>query len=118
MHAWVSLPLAELRAITPERIAERLTLAQTRRFSGTELAQLNSWYVQAELLQRALSGFSWAGRLLLEYDLLRLEKRIDAVLLTDRAIFVLEFKIGDAQYGVVHVVEHARYGVLQAGHCG
>ena len=30
----------------------------------------------------------------MECDLLRLEKRADAILLTDRAIFVLEFKMG------------------------
>ncbi|TCH98376.1 DUF2075 domain-containing protein [Roseococcus sp. SYP-B2431] len=36
--------------------------------------------------------------LLLEYDLLRLEKRIDAVLLTDRAVIVLEWKDRAARF--------------------
>ena len=94
MRAWLSLSLDELRATTPDRIAEQLTVAQTRRFAGTELAQLDAWQIQASLLKRGFRDLPFEARLLLEYDLLRLEKRIDAVLVTDRALFVLEFKIG------------------------
>ncbi len=98
MYAWLSLSLAELRATTATRVTEQLNLAQSRRFSGTELTQLNAWRTQVILLQQAFSETSFDARLLLEYDLLRLEKRIDAVLVTDRAIFVLEFKIGAEKF--------------------
>ncbi|WP_439578151.1 DUF2075 domain-containing protein, partial [Elioraea sp.] len=40
-----------------------------------------------------------------EYDLVRLEKRIDAVVLTDRVIMVLEFKTGDASPAALAQVE-------------
>jgi hypothetical protein len=43
---------------------------------------------------REVGGAAWT--VALEYDLMRLEKRADAVVLTDRAILVLEFKQADA----------------------
>ena len=43
-------------------------------------------------LVRELGGERWTFAF--EFDLLRLEKRIDVVLLIDRAILVLEFKVG------------------------
>ena|GEM_PF-4544118 len=63
--------------------------------ASTELAQLDSWLDIAALLQSALimpEAADW--RIVLEYDLLRLDKRIDAIIVTPRAIFVLEFKRG------------------------
>ena len=42
-----------------------------------------------------LDGLGWT--IALEFDLLRLEKRIDAVVLTDRAILCLEFKTARAR---------------------
>lgn len=64
-----------------------------RRLAG-EPTQLNAWVSQAEILKAcvdAAGGEGWT--LAFEYDLLRLEKRIDCVVLTDRAIVVLEFKV-------------------------
>jgi len=66
----------------------------SRRLSS-EPAQLRAWEAEVALLQQVLAAPRWRGAMLaLEYDMLRLEKRIDAVLLTRRAIFVLEFKMG------------------------
>ena len=50
------------------------------------------------LLADAVQDLPPHWRLLLECPLLRLGRRIDAVLLTDRAIVVLEFKIGGTRF--------------------
>jgi hypothetical protein len=95
MRPWLSLTVPELRQRRPEDVAAQLAAAQmARRLSG-EPAQLRAWMMQVSLLQAALVGPGWdKAWLAFEYDMLRLERRIDAVLLTGRAIFVLEFKVG------------------------
>ncbi len=95
MRPWLSLTVPELRQRRPQDVAAALAAAQmARRLSG-EPAQLRAWATQVSLLQAALAGPRWDGAsLAFEYDMLRLERRIDAVLLTRRAIFVLEFKVG------------------------
>jgi hypothetical protein len=95
MRPWLELTVPDLLRTAPEGIAAALAAAQmARRLSG-EPAQLRAWSTQATLLQAALAGPGWAeARIAFEYDMLRLEKRIDAVLITPRAIFVLEFKVG------------------------
>jgi len=95
MRPWIHLPVPELLRRSPTEIAASLAAAQmARRLSG-EPAQLHAWEAEVALLQRVLSDPLWQGAsVALEYDMLRLEKRIDAVLLTQRAIFVLEFKMG------------------------
>ena len=98
MRAWFHCSGAELLGQTPDEVAARLAAQQmSRRLSG-EPAQLRAWREQAAILQAAIreaDGASW--RIAFEYDLLRLEKRIDVVVLTDRVIFVLEFKLGAAE---------------------
>ncbi|WPB86226.1 DNA/RNA helicase domain-containing protein [Sediminicoccus rosea] len=95
MRPWLDLTVPDLLRSAPEGIAAALAAAQmARRLSG-EPAQLRAWTTQVALLQAALAGPRWAeARIAFEYDMLRLEKRIDAVLVTPRAIFVLEFKVG------------------------
>ena len=95
MRAWFHCCGTELLGLTPDEIAARLAAQQmSRRLSG-EPAQLRAWREQVTILQAAIReahGEPW--RIAFEYDLLRLEKRIDVVVLTDRAILVLEFKLG------------------------
>jgi hypothetical protein len=93
MRAWLTIRVPELLTTQASDIAARLTVAQARRHAGVELTQLHSWTAMIVVLQRALAT-EWAAgwTLLLEFDLLRLEKRIHAILLTDRAILVLEWK--------------------------
>jgi hypothetical protein len=74
-----------------EDVVGRLAAVQQGRgFPGTPQQQY-AWEAQVAAL-RAVVRPGWT--VALEYELLRLEKRIDAVLLTDRAILVLEFKTG------------------------
>jgi hypothetical protein len=97
LRAWFSCTGAELVALTPDAVAGALAASQiSRRLSG-EPTQVTAWRAEVSLLQRCVreaGGEAWT--IALEYDLLRLEKRIDAVVLVPGAIIVLEFKVGAA----------------------
>ncbi|MGK7864364.1 DNA/RNA helicase domain-containing protein [Falsiroseomonas sp. E2-1-a4] len=95
MRAWFACTGSELLALTPEAVANSLAASQMSRRLSSEPAQLRAWQDQVRLLQDCVQhcgGQAWTVGL--EFDLLRLEKRIDTVLLTESAILVLEFKIG------------------------
>jgi hypothetical protein len=94
MRPWFTQNLGEFRRQTPAQIAASLAYEQAARFGTLELKQRDSWEASAALLQDALAEGDDAWHIFMECDLLRLEKRADAILLTDRAIFVLEFKMG------------------------
>lgn len=94
MRPWFAQSLGEFRCQSPADIAARLAYEQADRFGALELKQRDSWAQSAALLRDALAEGDPNWHIFMECDLLRLEKRADAILLTDRAIFVLEFKMG------------------------
>ena len=94
MKAWLSLSVAEFTALSARDVAARLAYAQASRHATLELAQRHAWEAEAVLLHAALREADPSWRVLFECDLLRLEKRADVVIVTDRAILVLEFKHG------------------------
>ncbi len=60
-------------------------------------AQIRAWQAQITLLRHVLTDYpQW--HILFEYPLLRLGRRIDLVVLTDRAVFVIEFKVGETAF--------------------
>lgn len=94
MRAWLSLSVAEFAALSARDVAARLAHAHVSRHATLELAQRHAWEAEAVLLHAALGEADPSWRVLFECDLLRLEKRADVVIVTDRAILVLEFKHG------------------------
>jgi hypothetical protein len=94
MRPWFTQSLGAFRRQAPSQIAARLAYEQAARFGTLELKQRDSWESSAALLQDAMVAGDANWHIFMECDLLRLEKRADAILLTDRAIFVLEFKMG------------------------
>ncbi|WP_159999015.1 DUF2075 domain-containing protein [Roseomonas sp. 18066] len=94
MSGWVEATGVVFLADRPSDWAARLAARQARQLREVTPEQIASWEALASLLQTTLRQIpgaeSWT--VLLEFDLLRLEKRIDAVLLTDRAILVIKFK--------------------------
>lgn len=102
MRAWLSCTGAELLSRDVADTVGRLASAQAVRGLSATAEQEAAWHAQVEALRRAVRS-EWT--VALEYDLVRLEKRIDAVVLTDRAILVLEFKTGDASHAALAQVE-------------
>lgn len=59
--------------------------------------QMEAWKAEIEILQNALALWTGSdGRIIFEYDIPRLGKRIDVVLLLAGIIFCLEFKVGES----------------------
>lgn len=71
-----------------------------------EPTQAHAWQVQIRHLQRVLPPFQHRGKVYFEYDVPRMGKRIDVVLLIDQVVFVLEYKVGEKTY--------PRHAILQA----
>lgn len=70
-------------------------LALNNQFDLTDL-QRNSWEYEIDILQKQLVNLR--GEILFEYTIPRMGKRVDVVLLINNIIFLLEFKVGAAQY--------------------
>src|SRR5262249_45444033 len=58
--------------------------------------QRDAWLGQISLLQDCLVGLS--GALLLEFNIPRMGRRIDAVVLIGAVVFVIEFKVGESVF--------------------
>jgi hypothetical protein len=85
-----------------DRIMGVLARSQLQHFRTTDAEQSPAWRDSIVALQAALPADAWV---LLEYPMLRLGRRIDALVLTDRAILVLEFKREQADSSALRQVE-------------
>src|SRR5690242_5087632 len=94
MPAWWSANLADFLGYETEIIVGSLATRLVQAHTINRDTQIRAWCAQIELLRRALKRLPASWHLLLEYPLLRLARRIDAVLLTGSAVLVFEFKIG------------------------
>lgn len=72
-----------------EAVFARMALENDFDLTGT---QREAWLEQANLLQDILRNY--AGAIYLEFTIPRMGRRIDAVVIIDAVIFVLEFKVG------------------------
>jgi hypothetical protein len=70
-------------------------LATKHEFSLEE-QQRNAWTIEIKQLKRWLTGLN--GHLIFEYSIPRMGKRVDCVIISGAAIFVIEFKIGSMSY--------------------
>src|SRR5512139_3393361 len=89
-RAWYGAPITEFLETQPAAIIGRLA-------SNNEFAllptQKDAWLAQIELLKTSLLGLK--GDLFLEFNIPRMGRRIDTVLLIGPVAFVIEFKVGD-----------------------
>ena len=63
----------------------------------TAIQQNNAWSDEVRILKDQLRNFS-EGRVIFEYTIPRMGKRVDAVVLHRNIVFLLEFKVGDTEY--------------------
>jgi hypothetical protein len=90
--AWWSGTLLEFRHQSDEEIVERLNLRLVEGHYTARADQLRAWRDMVKALREATVRFADHWRLLLEYPLLRLGRRLDAVLVTPGVIVTMEFK--------------------------
>jgi hypothetical protein len=94
VRAWWSGTLKDFQASDPVAIVGVLSTRLVETHALNRETQIVAWRRQIAVLRDALVELPADCRLLLEYPLLRLGRRIDAVLVTRAAILVLEFKVG------------------------
>ena len=91
-RAWYSSSFDEILESSDEIILGHL-------YSNSDYAILDTqkfaWIKQFELLRKSLRGLK--GTIHLEYNIPRMGRRIDAVLIIGPIIFVVEFKVGASQ---------------------
>ncbi|MBQ8197075.1 MAG: DUF2075 domain-containing protein [Clostridia bacterium] len=63
----------------------------------TTIQQNNTWEQEVNILKNQLAGIE-EGRIIFEYTIPRMGRRVDVVLLHKNIVFLLEFKCGDDQY--------------------
>lgn len=91
--AWYSSSIEEFLAESADAIIGRLALNGDFDLITT---QRDAWIFEIEFLKESLLGLS--GWVLLEFSIPRMGRRIDAVLLSHKTIFVLEFKVGSTRF--------------------
>ncbi|MBI2398508.1 MAG: DUF2075 domain-containing protein [Xanthomonadales bacterium] len=92
---WYGCDLAGFLWQSPEHILGVLAASSG---GGIDATQRDAWMAQIELLKSELDEDPSAGRIYLEYAVPRLGKRIDAVVVRDGIVFVVEFKVGEAAF--------------------
>jgi hypothetical protein len=92
-RAWYSSSIADFLAIDPDTIIGRLTS-----HSDFEVVreQTEAWLAQVALLKEQLASFT--GFVLLEFNIPRMGRRIDAVVISGPAVFVIEFKVASPDF--------------------
>ena len=63
----------------------------------TTIQQSNTWEMEVRILKNQMRSFS-DGRIIFEYTIPRMGKRVDVVVLYRNIVFLLEFKCGDTEY--------------------
>jgi hypothetical protein len=94
LRAWYSAPIGDFLQSSTESIVGSLLLANGD--FATIPAQSNAWKEQIEFLRFSLRGLT--GTLFLEFNIPRMGRRIDAVVLIGPVVFVVEFKVGEKEF--------------------
>lgn len=61
-----------------------------------KLTQRDAWIAQLEILRTELRGLR--GEIFVEFDIPRMGRRVDTVLIAGPAVFVIEFKVGERSF--------------------
>ena len=95
----ISLPVGDFLAADRQILVQQLAYEDMQQFRGSERTQLRAWEQSMTLLGAALTDWpeTLGWQIILEFPMRRLGRRIDALLITPRAVVVLEFKTDATQ---------------------
>lgn len=113
-RAFYAASVAEFLADTDDAILGRLSARHVSQFASAERDQVIAWVREIEILRRAFLSLgvgceTWS--ILLEVPLLRLNQRLDAVVLASGRVMVVEFKIGAKRYEAADRQQVERYAL-------
>ena len=92
-RAYYSSSISEFCNQEAEQILGQMT--QQHSFDLT-LLQRDAWVEQTYLLKNVLSNYD--GKIYFEFSIPRMGRRVDAVIIIESVIFVIEFKVGSKSY--------------------
>jgi Uncharacterized conserved protein (DUF2075) len=92
-RAWYGASIADFLQSQNATILERLVTNNDFTLIPT---QRDTWLVQIEFLRRPLVGLN--GAIFFEFNIPRMGRRIDVVLVIGPVIFVIEFKVGEKSF--------------------
>lgn len=87
---------ASIESFLPTSVDEIVGVLTQASRGAVDPAQVRAWADEVDLLHTALAGVT--GHVFLEFDVPRLGSRIDAVVVSGRALIPLEFKVGATKY--------------------
>ena len=93
LRYWYGASIADFLAADSSTVLGQLTSNCAFSLMPT---QRDAWLLQLDLLRAPLTGL--AGGVFLEFNIPRMGRRIDAVLLIGPTVFVIEFKVGEALF--------------------
>lgn len=93
-HAYYSSSIADFLTATPQSILGHLAEHHPH---DLDPQQRNAWLGQAEILRGALRDAK-EGWIALEFAIPRMGKRVDAIVICQGVVFVVEFKVGSESY--------------------
>lgn len=112
--------VAEFLATPTSTLVGQLATRVSSEHRGDEAQQVRAWQIEVELLKAALASDAcrdWG--ILLELPLLRLGRRIDAIILIGDCIACIEFKIGASRFFGTDVDQAVDYALcLRDFHAG
>lgn len=91
-RAWYGAAVDEFLATTSADVVGRLAIGSASSGHAVDPEQSEAWESEIEILKAALQGAQ--GLIYLEFNIPRMGRRIDAVLLLGAIVFVIEFKVG------------------------
>ena len=93
LRAWYGGSIADFLKSSVDTIFAQLAKRNDFDLIST---QRDAWIEQIEFLRSSLNGLT--GTLFLEFNIPRMGRRIDAVLLIGPVVFVVEFKVGENEF--------------------
>src|SRR5262245_55756786 len=93
LRFWYGTSIAEFVGTSAQEIVGQLTLNSS---FDIDRSQAAAWFAQVELLQSKLSDLS--GSIFFEFNIPRMGRRIDVVLVIAAVIFAVEFKVGEKTF--------------------
>src|SRR5438046_2277404 len=106
LRFWYGASVAEFVGTSAEKIVGQLTLNSS---FGIDRTQAAAWLAEIEFLQSKLSGL--AGSILFEFNIPRMGRRIDVVLVFEPVIFAIEFKVGEKTFDRAAIDQVWDYGL-------
>src|SRR5947199_5386932 len=93
LRFWYGASVAEFVGTSAEKIVGQLTLNSS---FDIDRSQAAAWLAEIEFLQLQLKDFS--GSIFFEFNIPRMGRRIDVVLVIGPVVFAIEFKVGEKTF--------------------